>query len=299
VARVRASTHLTSLEYRLVSLPYEPRCAGHPMVLFSADILSAGDHKMKKLLVAGIALTVAMNSAQAADMPVKVPVAVAPIWTGLYLGVHAGGAWGSNVSQAMVDANGGGFDDPNFGATTKFGALGGAQIGYNWQLSPSWVVGVEGDFSWTSLNNASFRAPAIAGGAPIPTTSVSMSNNVRWLASARGRVGYAVDKTLFYVTGGPAWMNVSYSSALNVAAPWVASTSFTKTHTGLVLGPGVEWLLNPNWAVRAEYLYYAFPSAGASTAFLPLPCHGCSGPVNFSWSKGNVQVVRLGLDYKF
>jgi outer membrane immunogenic protein len=126
-----------------------------------------------------------------------------------------------------------------------------------------------------------------------------MSNNVRWLASARGRVGYTWDRTLVYLTGGAAWMNVSYSATLAALAPFSASTSFTKTHAGWVLGPGVEWLLARNWTVRGEYLYYGFPSASATTFFAPAPCGGCSGPVNYNWSRGSVQELRAGLNYKF
>ncbi len=32
------------------------------------------------------------------------------------------------------------------------GFLGGGQIGYNWQVHPNWVLGVEVDFSWTNAD---------------------------------------------------------------------------------------------------------------------------------------------------
>ena len=262
-------------------------------------------HRLSALLFAAASTLALAQFASAADLPMKAPAYKAPSaivaspWTGFYIGAHVGGAWGSDISQNMNDTNGGGFDDPNFGGATKFSVIGGGLIGYNWQFAPSWVAGVEGDFSWTSLNNSNTNAPATAGGGAVPTTSLTMSNDVRWLASARGRLGYVWDRGLFYVTGGAAWENVAYSATLTALAPFVASTSFTKTNSGWVIGPGVEWLLTPNWTVRAEYLYYSFPGASATTFFLPAPCGGCTGPVNYSWSSGNVQTLRAAISYKF
>jgi outer membrane immunogenic protein len=180
---------------------------------------------MRTVLIAAAAAGVFASCAYAADLPTKAPTMAAPSalvtsqWTGFYVGVHGGAAWGSGITQSMNDTNGGGFDNPNFGGRQKLGAEGGVHLGYNWQVSPSWVVGLEADFSWTSLNNSDSRAPAFAGGGAVPATSISMSNNVRWLASARGRVGYTWDRTLVYLTGGAAWMNVSYSATLAALAP--------------------------------------------------------------------------------
>ena len=51
---------------------------------------------MKKLLLAGIALTALLAPAMAADMPVKArpaPLPPPPDWSGFYLGVHGGYGW--------------------------------------------------------------------------------------------------------------------------------------------------------------------------------------------------------------
>ena len=54
---------------------------------------------MKRLLIAAIAAaTFCATSALAADLPTKAPAIAAPVpmlnWTGFYIGIEGGGAWG-------------------------------------------------------------------------------------------------------------------------------------------------------------------------------------------------------------
>jgi outer membrane immunogenic protein len=106
---------------------------------------------MRKLGLAGLAL-LASAPAFVADMavaPAPAPVAY-PSWTGFYIGVHAGAAWQNFSSGSINDPNGANASGPVAGSSA-LGAVGGLQVGYNWQFAPVWVAGVEGDFSWTSL----------------------------------------------------------------------------------------------------------------------------------------------------
>jgi outer membrane immunogenic protein len=265
---------------------------------------------MKKLLVGTVAAfalgTIATSlhqaaSAYAADLPTKAQ-RVLPIynsWTGFYVGAHAGVGWGSDGDQSMADPLAGrlfgGFDPVTFGGSAKLGAIGGAQFGYNWQASPAWLFGVEGDISFASLNNSNSKAPLTAGvGSVVLGSSLSMSADVKWLSSIRGRVGYIWDNNLLYLTGGAAWKNSDFSSRLVALAPFVSQTNFNDTQSGWVLGGGIERMLTANWILGAQYLFYQFGRERAGAVFSP----GGAFPIAYTW-KDNVQVLRANLAYKF
>ncbi len=240
-------------------------------------------------------------SAYAADLPAKAPK-VLPIynsWSGFYVGAHAGVGWESDGSQSMADPAAGpvfgGFDSVTFNGSSKAGAVGGVQLGYNWQASPAWLLGVEGDISFTSLNNSNSKAPLTAAvGFVVPGSSLSMSADTKWLSSIRGRVGFIWDNNLLYLTGGAAWKNTDFSSRLTALAPFVSQTNFNDTQSGWVLGGGIERMLTPNWILGAQYLFYQFGTERAGAVFSP----GGTLPIAYTW-KDNVQVVRANLAYKF
>ncbi len=134
-----------------------------------------------------------LGAASAADMAVKARPVVAPVaaynWTGCYVGVQGGGVWGRTKHRAEplfnVDTT------PSFDLTG--GEVGGT-LGCNYQTG-SWVFGVEGDGSWT---NASGSSNEILPGNPI----IIGHTDMRWLATVRGRIGYAFNNNLIYATGG-------------------------------------------------------------------------------------------------
>jgi len=166
-------------------------------------------------------------------------------WTGAYAGLVGGSAVtsteGSDPSGALgvINNNGTGF------------TLGGI-AGYNWQLSPLWVVGAEGDFSWFGLDHRSvdyFDSPA------------SLGVDTSWLATARLRIGYSAGPALLYLTGGVAWVNLrdSFRGSPDIPGPSPLVSS-TKTLSGVTVGGGIEApFFIPGWMSRTEYL---FVSAG-------------------------------------
>ena len=136
-------------------------------------IWGSGGSSMRKLLLAGTAIAVVMaaGSAGAADLSRPVYKAPPPIpvfsWTGWYVGVHVGGAWGTKEWSDPITFDG-------FATTTSpdatlnnygvNGFLGGLQIGYNYQSGP-WVWGVEARpagpaFAAGTLASSSGKAPA-------------------------------------------------------------------------------------------------------------------------------------------
>src|SRR5580692_2070991 len=125
---------------------------------------------MKKLILGTAFAALIAVPALAADMPMKSPPMPAPVaapsWTGFYIGLHGGAGWGSSQTS-FTDPNGVispiSLDSDN----TKIGAVGGIQLGYNWQFAPTWVAGLEGDFSLASIPNK-VPTPVAFGGVVTP-----------------------------------------------------------------------------------------------------------------------------------
>src|SRR5262245_20321478 len=156
------------------------------------------------LLATAAAISFSASVASAADLPRKAP-ALAPApppfsWTGFYIGGHGGAGWGTSEA-ALNSVCAGGICDPRGGnalfQTQVNGWLGGGTVGYNWQVNPWFVVGIEGDFTWTDIKGTS---PCNIEG-----FSGSCSTRVKWTADVTGRIGFAVDRALLYVKGGAVW----------------------------------------------------------------------------------------------
>jgi outer membrane immunogenic protein len=268
---------------------------------------------------AGALLAVIMgltHPAAAADMPVKALPAPAFSWTGFYAGVHAGWGWNDPTGTSTIHDAG----TLLLTAQHDLGANGplfGGHIGYNWQINPTLVVGIEGDITGTGINTSSAQ-PAFcpptslfcATPQAVPGALISMSQDVNWLASIRGRLGTTGGLGLIYVTGGAAWANVDYKAAAGDSTfvcsnlpgcTYQAESSTTKT--GWAAGAGYETTLGGNWTVRAEYLYYSFGGetltavAPSQAGCIPSSIAPCVAAYTFSDLK--IHTVRAGLTYKF
>ncbi len=245
------------------------------------------------LLGAGTVLALAPTAVWAADLPMKAAPPVIPIydWTGFYVGISGGGSVGGSNH---VDPSGVPFTVD--GLSVKGGTVGGT-IGYNWQVS-SLVVGFEGDLSWVDEygshndNNAFGVSAGPAGGGV--GTSLFADPNFRsftqetWLATARARVGYAVNNLLFYGTGGYAGAGVTAGVKDNGTNALLVSSSSTRN--GWTGGGGLEWGFAPNWSTKFELLYMKFDDKGFVTAL----GDGTRSAVTLDdW------VFRAGINYRF
>ena len=83
-----------------------------------------------------------------------------------------------------------------------------------------------------------------------------------WYGMITGRLGYAWDRTLFYVKGGAAFVQVRGSvvdncqTAATGCGNWVITTRDTSdTITTWTLGGGIEWAVFNNWSIKAEYMF--------------------------------------------
>jgi len=262
---------------------------------------------VKRMLVAGAALAALMGTpALAADMALKAPPPPPPpafSWTGCYIGGNAGGAWGnSNVSLSETGA----FLNPlsrNPPADVAYsdalgspgirmsGFTGGGQFGCNYQAG-SFVFGIEGDGEYTGLSGSAAATGTlpVAGLAASATTSVSSHS----LFTVRPRAGFAVDRTLFYVTGGYAAGNVSYSESMSQAAGVSTGGTVSSTQSGWTIGGGIEYAMTNNWTIKGEYLYVNLGSVGFAGFNIIRPTFTTANSATFK-----EDIVRLGLNYKF
>jgi outer membrane immunogenic protein len=287
----------------------------------------------KRILTISVLLSLSAP-ALAADLAVKArplsPLSPVPVstWTGFYAGANLGYGW-RNDEGSTSSVSGPGFvlspvGTPLYGGARAFssdadGVIGGLQIGYNWQVSPMFVVGVEADWQASDLSGgANCIIPCGVPIAPIPGpggiffpsvfNSLTAESSIDWFGTARVRGGALVGNSLFYVTGGLAWGDVSVNASstgngtlfglFNIST-WNGAVDHSDTKFGWTLGAGVEAKLNPNWSVKAEYLYI---DLGDVTASFPTVSTGAATGVTATRTVSTditAQIVRLGLNYKF
>jgi outer membrane immunogenic protein len=298
---------------------------------------------MKKVMLGGVALITLgfVGAAAAADMPVKAPPpVVVNTWTGYYIGGDIGGLGGSHdnmsFSQSAGPGVGGGttYDPTNLNGNSHWGLIGGVFAGYNWAVTPSWVVGVEGDWNKTNLGVTNINPALTSGGVIVPTpctlagggavvptcNGVMMSDSLSWIATVRGRLGYTWGSMMLYGTGGWAGASQEQSGQVVPACSFGAgctvpagalfpnlygrtgsiATSVNTLANGWAAGAGLELMATANWLLRIEYLHYQF---GTGTTH-SVACGQCvagafSGPGNFTWGSSSYDSVRAGLAYKF
>jgi outer membrane immunogenic protein len=165
---------------------------------------------MKKIAIGVAAITTLIAThVMAADIVTKAPPpAPAPVynWTGWYVGMNLGASFGNvktdfNAAPVTLVINAIPFSSPGFtGSNTEYpsGFIGGGQIGYNWQLSPIWVVGLEADIQGArekDTNNLSNSFSFPAGGFTV--TGAALTNyttQIDWFGTVRGRLGYVCDR---------------------------------------------------------------------------------------------------------
>lgn len=245
-----------------------------------------------------VAVSLAPAATYAADLkPVykaPPPVVTTYNWTGWYIGGNVGYAWAdADVGWHYIS----GFDaaaaiagrETVSNQTFKLdGFTGGGQAGFNWQVG-AWVFGIEADANYFS-ESASTTALPIPG---FPGNHLSQSVSLKNLFTARGRIGYAWDRTLIYATGGWAGTDIDTFDASQYPAS-SQSVSGSDFLSGWTVGGGIEWAFGNGWSVKAEYLYADFGNFQTTSCnnVFPNLCYTHDHDVT-------MQVVRAGLNYKF
>ncbi|HTT47504.1 MAG TPA: outer membrane protein [Pseudolabrys sp.] len=253
---------------------------------------------MRRLVLALLASIAVVGTAAAADMPVKAPVYKAPVvappynWTGFYVGLNAGGSWGSQEND-LVTVPGGVTLLSN--SDNLDGFIGGGQIGYNWQIN-QFVLGVEADFQGSGQKaDGSFLIPFIpAIVAPaVPGLTANYTDKLEWFGTVRARAGYTWDRWLAYVTGGWAFGHGTLSgTGTTTPAGTVLAFSTSQDYSGWTIGGGLEWAFADHWSAKAEYLYIDFGNG-------PTVVVNTAGSLAIASGRMTDNIARLGVNYHF
>jgi outer membrane immunogenic protein len=275
---------------------------------------------MKNFLLSGAALAAMLvGPAMAADMPVKarpVPVVAAYSWAGCYVGGTLGAVrgqsaftWTGITESATAFATSAATALPAAANAhlRDTGITGGGEIGCNFQ-SGSFVYGVEGDLEYTGLS-ANRLATSLGlgnGGNPaIVPGAISESWKSSWLATLRGRAGFAVDRVFFYGTGGLALANARYfdQNCFGVLArvPGCNTAAISDARVGWVVGAGIEWAVGGNWSIKGEYLYADLGKTTDTSLYAPTAGGVNPFPQAFITHNHHLteNILRGGLNYRF
>jgi len=208
--------------------------------------------------VAAGALALSFCTCAAADLTRRPPPPPMPVytWNGFYVGGFLGGVTSRETAT----------DPFGFSASTDpSGFLGGVQAGYNYQIAPNWLIGIEGELGWTSASGS----------------AVGLNSQHNWYDTLDGRLGYVMGSWLLYAKAGAAWMNADYS---------IPGLSVNITRDGWNIGAGAEFMLAPQWSAKAEYNFLDFGKDSISpiAATVDTQVHEFKVGVNYHFVPGTL-----------
>jgi len=258
------------------------------------------------------------------------PMAKTPVqggWEGWYVGVNAGyvdGATRMDSDGAVIATSTSPGTAPAMAAaatgtlsTGNGGFIGGAQAGYNFMLSPTFLAGFEFDIQASSLRGSASGANAVpvatvfGPGTGLFTAGITASRGLDYIGTVRGRLGAAITPSLLlYLTGGLAYGGVKSSTSITqttaiVGVPTVSTAgSFSANRAGYAVGAGGEWMFLGKWSIKGEYLYYDLGSAyygtggyGVDEGPSNLPGFGVAGIGTSTRVRFDGNIARIGLNY--
>jgi outer membrane immunogenic protein len=253
---------------------------------------------------AAIAVVSCAVSAQAADLPSRVltpiaPVASVPSWTGFYVGVEGGADISTNKYTTTALGTGFLLDPNNTASLGQTSGRVGLYLGYNYQVSSSYVIGLEGDAAYdfgSTKNTTGVPGTVASVGTP---DSDSVSAYSKYDASIRGRAGYLITPVILaYATAGVAFRDASYAiNCPSGISSWCTAPEYSNIHTlqtGYTVGGGVEGFVAPNLLLRAEYRYSDFGGKDSTYFGTPAAADYFATHTHLSSS-----TVTVGLAYKF
>jgi outer membrane immunogenic protein len=247
-----------------------------------------------KTLLLGAACSLAVAaSAPAADLgaiPLRGSVGM---WNGLYVGVNGGYAWSDGDPVGFLNTLA---TRPN-----PTGSMFGAQLGYNYQMTPDWVFGVETDIAWTAFSgNDTLSWSGLVGN---DNFAYVAEQHVNMLGTLRGRVGYVLDGVLLYGTAGIAYGQTELRSSVTDMqggmtcgpAGFCGNMVSKQWSAGWAAGVGFDWSFMPGWSFRTEYLHYDLGSVHQNLVD-PLAAPGLVAAVD---AKFRGEIVRGAINYRF
>jgi len=242
---------------------------------------------MRSTWVSCVAATLVAASSAAFSSDLSRPVIAPPPaynWTdGFYIGGNLGGAW----ARITLNDN---FTGGSVVGGTHSGFIGGAQIGYNWRLSPQFVLGIEWMFDGTDIRTSGSRVGIL-------NTLVQGSLHTDWVQTLAARFGYASNNWLLYGKIGGAWAQNSATATATFADGTVASISGSDTNGGWTAGVGAEYGWIPNWTLKVEWDFVRLDSWNLGGNLVhPLAATLVGDRFNVH---RDIDMLTVGLNYKF
>lgn len=295
---------------------------------------------MRKLVLSSIAciFLASAGGATAADVkgPPVAPARVSPSWTGFYLGLNGGfGVSRSNITEIPIDPAttfpaGAGhlIVDPVSARVDPAGLVGGFQLGYNWHLNPTWLLGLEADIQGADIKDSVSAPVNMANFHPL-FGNFSATQKIDWFGTVRGRLGYFLHPDwMVYATGGLAYGQVKESANLaltfaNTAiafgvggfsfacvnapvgpppfagGPVCFDGSHSRTSVGWTAGAGTEFRLTQNMTAKVEYLYVNLGNENFNIPAVTLLGPGNASILRVSFDDAAFHLFRGGLNWRF
>jgi outer membrane immunogenic protein len=229
--------------------------------------------KVTSVMAAAIAFGAA-QTASAADMPLKArPMIVAQTWTGCFIGANVGAAW---ERTKVVDEVSG----APIASLSTTDAVGGGQIGCDYQFAGNWVIGVQGMLDASGIEADTSSVVGLGG--------FTLHGSIPWFATVTGRLGYAVQPNLLlYGRGGGAWTHTDAKVFVTGTSTVADTGKFDQS--GWTAGGGAELKFAPNWSVFAEYNYVGLTDKVVTLA---------SG-FNVGKVHQDIQTATVGVNFRF
>lgn len=223
-----------------------------------------------------LASTAFVSPALAADVIYEEPMAPAPVvafdpaftWTGFYVGGQAGVAFTSD--SGPFSSTGSSFVGGGEDGDTAF--IGGVHVGYDHQIN-NLIVGVVADINYIDAESfTSFTLPNSTGG----LSTFGSVQEIDYVGTVRGKVGYAADRLAIYATGGLAYADVSNSFSgggtfrNGQGQLFNVGVSEDSDDIGYAVGGGVDYLVTQNLSLGVEYLYTDLGSSDLDVSYTPV-----------------------------
>ncbi|MDW7642429.1 MAG: outer membrane beta-barrel protein [Nitrosomonadaceae bacterium] len=226
-------------------------------------------------------------------------------WTGFYVGGFVGGAAGTKTNTTEPVTSGGilGFyPGDNYNYRTKASVMGGGTVGYNWQLGKSpYLIGLEGEYGYLGSKGSAIDTIS-PGSDGSHRTKIGGSYGYGLIG---GRLGYAHDRSLFYVKSGAVFTNTKsgYTDACNTGScgGGLLETSGKSDNVGYAIGGGIEQALPPEWfesakhiSIKAEYLYLGIGRTQTTSGV-----DGSWGTFTTTDHIRGMHTAKIGINYQF
>jgi outer membrane immunogenic protein len=226
-------------------------------------------------------------------------------WSGYYIGLNAGQGRAETDTERSITGNSyfaatnlTAVEDASMMTLDEDTFLGGAQIGVNWPLGESFVLGFEVDAD--GFGNDTSKAATVVYPLSGPSTfTVTNSLEQTWVATARLRLGVTTDWFMAFVTGGYAGSDMKFTQTFaDTFTPFATQTiENAEFRSGFSYGGGFEVMIESGASIKVEYLYL---DLGEITAVGPIADGGIALGTTTSNGKAEVtdQLIRVGINFQ-